>query len=280
MTFTTRFAPSPTGPLHLGHAYSALLAYDMARARSGRFLLRIEDTDTSRARDHWEDLIFQDLVWLGLRWELPVLRQSEHLPLYVARLDELARAGLVYPCSCRRSDIRAALSAPHEGMAPGIYPGTCRHRDMASRRPDDALRLNMARAARKAGMAEFVETGPARAGRHRLDPARLVGEIGDAVLARRGDGAVSYVLASVIDDSRQRITEVVRGEDLFQITFLQVLLQSLFGFDVPRYHHHRLIRDQAGKRLAKRDDARALAKYRAEGAGPADIRDMVGLPAA
>ena len=279
MTFTTRFAPSPTGPLHLGHAYSALLAHDMAAARNGRFLLRIEDTDTARSRAEWETQIYDDLTWLGLSWETPVLRQSEHLDAYNEYLMQLAARGLVYPCSCTRRDIRNALSAPQEGVVQdaGTYPGTCRNRDMKSRQPGDALRLNMARAVAGLDLRQFIETGPRRTGRHRLDRHRLISEIGDAVLGRKEIETVSYVLASVVDEAGQNITDVVRGEDLYQITFLQVLLQQLLNLPTPRYHHHRLIRDNEGKRLAKRDDATAIAKYRAEGATPHDIRVLVGL---
>lgn len=279
MNFRTRFAPSPTGPLHLGHAYSALLAHDMARAEGGAYLLRIEDTDTDRARPEWEAQIYDDLGWLGLSWDGPVLRQSEHLGRYAASLGQLDARGLIYPCSCTRGDIRAALSAPQEGVptAP-IYPGTCRNRSMASRRPGDALRLNMARAV--SGLAElpgFVETGPAHAGRHVLSPDRMVHETGDPVLGRKELETASYVLSAVVDDAEQQISHVIRGEDLFQTTFLQVLLQALLNLPTPTYHHHRLIRDEAGKRLAKRDDARAIRKYRDAGASPDDIRAMVGL---
>jgi glutamyl-Q tRNA(Asp) synthetase len=280
--FVTRFAPSPTGPLHLGHAYSALLAHDMARAAGGRFLLRIEDTDRSRARPEWEQLILEDLAWLGLTWEHPLLRQSDHLPRYDALLSDLATRGLVFPCSCTRADIRAALSAPQEGVpnTEGPYPGTCRNRNMASRTDADALRLNMAAALAVPDLLNtlgFDEGGPAHRGFHRLCAGQLSGEIGDAVLGRKDISTVSYVLATVADDAAQGITDVIRGEDLFAITPLQVLLQGLLGLPTPRYFHHHLIRDDAGKRLAKRDDARALAKYRAEGATPADIRRMVGL---
>ncbi|MCL6281950.1 tRNA glutamyl-Q(34) synthetase GluQRS [Ruegeria sp. 2012CJ41-6] len=279
MTFTTRFAPSPTGPLHLGHACSALLAHDMACAAGGRFVLRIEDTDTSRARPQWEELIYKDLAWLGLTWEEPVLRQSDQLELYHEALTQLAQRGLIFPCSCRRRDIRAALSAPQEGakLAPGIYPGTCRNRPMSDRKPGDALRLNMGAAVQSLDMPGFTELGAAHAGQHQLDPDRLIIEIGDAVLGRIELETVSYVLASVVDDAAQGITCIIRGKDLFQITFLQVLLQGLLNLPTPDYHHHHLIRDDQGKRLAKRDDARAIAKYRAEGATPQDIRQMVGL---
>lgn len=280
MTFTTRFAPSPTGPLHLGHAFSALLAHDMARARKGRFLLRIEDTDTTRARSRWEAQIYHDLHWLGLAWEIPVLRQSEHLKRYDDALLHLAELGLIYPCSCKRSDIRAALSAPQEGAPlPPVYPGTCRSRPMNSRRPGDALRLDMRRALDRlsAPLPAFTETGPARTGIHTLDPTRLLQATGDAVLGRKEIETVSYVLAAVIDDAMQQISHVIRGQDLFATTFLQTLLQSLLDLPTPTYHHHRLIRGDSGKRLAKRDDARAISTYRANGVDPKRIRAMVGL---
>lgn len=278
-TFTTRFAPSPTGPLHLGHAYSALLAHDMARAAGGRFLLRMEDTDLERSRPEYEAGIVEDLTWLGLTWDGPIHRQSEHIAAYNARLEPLAARGLLYPCSCTRSDIRAALSAPQEGVAHNVYPGTCRGRPMASRLPGDALRLDLA-AALEALAGEdlgFTETGPAHAGRHRVEPDTALRDIGDVVLSRKGEDIVAYFLASAFDDADQRISHVIRGEDLFAFTPVQVILQRLLNLPTPVYHHHRLIRDEAGKRLAKRDDARALAKFRAEGASPQDIRRMVGL---
>ena len=278
----TRFAPSPTGPLHLGHAYSAILAHDMARDQGGEFLLRIEDTDTDRARPEWEALIFEDLAWLGLDWPTPVLRQSEHLDRYQVSLDLLSDQGLVYPCSCSRADIRAALSAPQEGAETGEapYPGTCRHRTMASRRPGDALRLNLGRAIERLateGLGQFTDSGPIHPGTHPLDANHLQSTAGDFVLGRKGIGTVSYVLAAVIDDAGQGISDVIRGADLFEITFQQVLLQRLLRLPTPRYHHHRLIRDENGKRLAKRNDARAIRTYREDGASPKDIRRLVGL---
>jgi glutamyl-Q tRNA(Asp) synthetase len=278
VTFTTRFAPSPTGPLHLGHAYSALLAFDMARTAGGRFLLRIEDTDTTRARPHWEAQIYDDLHWLGLTWETPVLRQSEHLHRYHHSLNQLEAQGLLYPCSCKRSDIRAALSAPHEGSLTGPYPGTCRGRPMSDRRPGDALRLDMARALdRLPRLPGFDETGPGLGGHHTLDPTLIRQSTGDAVLGRKEIETVSYVLAAAIDDAAQNITHVIRGADLFATTFLQILLQSLLDLPTPTYHHHKLIRDETGKRLAKRDDARAIATYRAKGTTAPEIRALVGL---
>lgn len=280
MAFVTRFAPSPTGPLHLGHAYSAILAHDMARAAGGRFLLRMEDTDLERSRPEWDALIQEDLRWLGLAWDGPIHRQAEHIAQYNDQLEAIDGRGLLYPCSCTRSDIRAALSAPQEGVAFNVYPGTCRNRTMESRKPGDALRLNLSGALEQLAARDltFIETGPARPGRHRIDPEQALGQIGDVVLSRKGEDIVAYFLASAFDDADQGVTEVIRGEDLFDFTPVQVILQHLFGLPTPAYHHHRLIRDDAGKRLAKRDDARAISKYRAEGATPADIRRLVGLP--
>ncbi|MCF7700506.1 tRNA glutamyl-Q(34) synthetase GluQRS [Loktanella sp. M215] len=266
----TRFAPSPTGPLHLGHAYSAMLAHDMARDAGGTFLLRIEDIDQSRARPAWEVQITEDLTWLGLTWPTPVMRQSDRLAAYATALDTLWNRGLLYPCTCNRRDILAAASAPQEGAAMGpdgvIYPGTCRHNPRSGPRPSDrALRLDM-----KLALQTTVKSDSS---------ADLVSTIGDVVLARR-DMGTSYHLSVVIDDAAQHITDVVRGADLLEATPIHVLLQHLLGLPTPTYHHHRLIRDAAGKRLAKRDDARAIATYRAEGATPTDIRQMVGLPLA
>lgn len=280
MAFVTRFAPSPTGPLHLGHSYSAILAHDMARAEGGRFLLRMEDTDLERSKPEYDALIQEDLRWLGLTWDGPIHRQSEHITSYNTRLESLERKGLLYPCSCTRSDIRSALAAPQEGVAFNVYPGTCRHRTMASRRPGDALRLNLAVALDVLSGADlsFAETGPAHAGHHEIDPQQAMDQIGDVVLSRKGEDIVAYFLAAALDDADHGVTHVIRGEDLFDFTPVQVILQHLFGLPVPIYHHHRLIRDDQGKRLAKRDDARALSKYRAEGATLADIRRMVGLP--
>jgi glutamyl-Q tRNA(Asp) synthetase len=282
LNFTTRFAPSPTGPLHLGHAYSALLAHDMARAAEGTFLLRIEDIDQSRARASWEKQIYQDLAWLGLSWPEPVMRQSERLPRYRAALDQLSAMGLTYPCRCNRADIEAAAGAPQEGVPQfgpdgRIYPGTCRARAMADTGANDVIRLNMQKALQASELRSFQETGTAQEGIHALDPDQLLTAVGDIILVRRSMGS-SYHLSVVVDDADQGITHAVRGEDLFEATQIHVLLQALLGLPTPVYHHHTLIRDEGGKRLAKRDDARAIAKYRAEGASPQDIRGMVGLP--
>ena len=256
----TRFAPSPTGPLHLGHAYSAMLAYDMAQKAGGTFLLRIEDIDQTRARAVWEQQIYDDLTWLGLTWPAPVMRQSDRIPVYQDGLVSLWNKGVLYPCTCSRKDIQDAASAPQEGapmIGPDgiIYPGVCRHEHPRSGEiPQGVLRMDMGMVAPK-----------------------YATEIGDVVLARR-DMGTSYHLSVVMDDAAQNVTDVVRGADLKDATPIHNVLQSLLGLPVPRYHHHRLIRDDAGKRLAKRDDARALSKYRTEGATPNDIRRLVGLP--
>lgn len=272
----TRFAPSPTGPLHLGHAYSALLAHDMAREAGGRFLLRIEDIDTNRSRAEWEDQIYDDLAWLGISWEEPLLRQSSNRAAYDAALAKLAP--LTFACVCNRADIRAALSAPQEqdhGPDGIIYPGTCRK----AGHPYEgaAVRIDMARAAAQAPPNFTYEEYMMDPGEKRIATGLLPGSVGDVVLARRDTGMAAYHLAVVVDDAAQGITDVVRGADLADATQIHVLLQHLLGLKVPRYHHHRLIRDDAGKRLAKRDDARAIRTYRDDGATPADIRALVGL---
>lgn len=286
MAEVTRFAPSPTGPLHLGHAYSALLAQDMARATGGRFLLRIEDIDRQRSKPVWEAQMLDDLRWLGISWDAPPMRQSDRLGAHAATLDLLWARGLLYPCDCSRRDIDLALGAPQEG-APHhgpdgpVYPGTCRQR--ATRRgprpTDRHLRLDLAAAL--GGLPDplvFHECGPDHAGMITTRHRDYLERIGDVVLARR-DFGTSYHLAVVVDDAAQGVTLVTRGADLFEATAIHVLLQRLLDLPRPAYHHHRLIRDDQGKRLAKRDDARALTKFRAEGATPADIRRLVGLPA-
>lgn len=276
--FVTRFAPSPTGPLHLGHAYSALLAHDMARAAGGTFHLRIDDLDRTRARPEWEAQIYDDLAWLGLDWPLPTLRQSTRLPRYRAALETLWDIGLLYPCICTRSDIRAAATAPQEG-APAhgpdgvIYPGTCRPAAPPGgpMPADAALRLDMARALAR------LDTSPSyREKDETITPRDMAGAVGDVVLARR-DMAASYHLAVVLDDADQAVTHVIRGEDLQEATQIHVLLQRLLDLPTPAYHHHRLIRDETGRRLAKRDDARAIATYRGDGATPHDIRALLGI---
>ena len=281
MTFITRFAPSPTGHLHLGHAYSALLAFDMAQLAQGRFLLRIEDTDQERSKAAYESQIYSDLEWLGISWETPVLRQSQNMPAYDTALDTLADMGLLYPCSCTRGDIRRATSAPQEGaplLGPDglIYPGTCRHRKWSGRTDKDAVRLDMQKAVDTlTALPSYVETG--LHSQINVTRSHLINEVGDIVLARRDTKTAAYHLSVVVDDAAQDVTHVIRGEDLAIATPIHVLLQALLKLPTPTYHHHRLIRDETGKRLAKRDDARAIRTYRSEGATPQDIRRMVEL---
>ncbi|MGB0660150.1 MAG: tRNA glutamyl-Q(34) synthetase GluQRS [Mangrovicoccus sp.] len=278
----TRFAPSPTGPLHLGHAFSALTAQDLARRLGGEFLLRIEDIDRSRARSEWEAQIFDDLRWLGLSWPEPVMRQSERLGIYHAALEKLWEQGLLYPCTCRRRDIQEALSAPQEGaplMGPDglVYPGICREKPVRSgHMPENIpLRLDIAAALSALGDPEITwqEIGD-QITPSRLSPDQMRSQIGDVILARR-DMGTSYHLSVVLDDADQAITHVVRGADLAEATPIHRLLQGLLNLPEPLYLHHRLIRDETGKRLAKRDDARALTLYRAAGQSPLEIRQAV-----
>jgi glutamyl-Q tRNA(Asp) synthetase len=280
----TRFAPSPTGHLHLGHAYAALFAWHTATDEGGRFLLRIEDIDAGRVRADFEAALLDDLAWLGLDWPTPVRRQSEHFDDYRAALDRLAARNLLYPCFCTRADIRAEIeragAAPHATShgpdgAP-LYPGTCRALDaglqaerIASGTPH-ALRLDVARASALAGPLRWHD--------------RVQGEIaarpaifGDVVLARRETPA-SYHLAVTLDDHLQGVTLVTRGEDLFEATHVHRLLQALLGLDMPDYHHHRLLLDDSGKRFAKRDRAVGLKDLRARGATPAEVRALAGFP--
>ena len=272
----TRFAPSPTGPLHLGHAYSALTVWRVAADLGGTALLRIEDFDSQRCNPAFEQAIYDNLGWLGLDWPLPVRRASDHIADYEAVLGSLAARGLIYPCSCSRGDIRSAGGQP--GWDGVVYPGTCRHRSLSQARPGDALRLDLAKA-----LAEihtpltFTETGPLHPGTHQVDATDLLTQSGDPVLKRKGTGDPAYHLVVTHDDAAQEITHVVRGADLWRATFLHRVLQELMGWPTPVYHHHDLIRDEAGKRLAKIDASKALAAYRAEGTTPAGIRALVGL---
>lgn len=268
----SRFAPSPTGRLHLGHAWSALRAHDLARAAGGRFLLRIEDIDPTRCRPDHVAGIFEDLRWLGIDWDGDPAFQSQRLPLYRAALDQLAAAGLVYPCFCTRSriaaEIAASASAPHGPDGP-LYPGICRALAPAERAAriaagvPHAWRLDVAKAGARAGPLAWHD---ARAGEVAATPALH----GDVVLARK-DAPTSYHLAVTIDDAAQGVTDVVRGEDLFAATHVHRLLQALLGLPTPRYHHHRLLTDERGERLAKRAGSPTLALMRADGADPAAL---------
>ncbi len=287
---TERFAPSPNGLLHLGHAFSALTASDAAREVRGRFLLRIEDIDRTRARPEYEAAIHEDLRWLGLSWPEPVLRQSNRFPAYRAALHSLSARGLLYPCACTRRDIAAALDAPQEGAhgpegPDGFpYPGTCREAPPDPSLPA-ALRLDMRAAIRALGgpaairalSFEELDEGPnGETGLQRLSPDWLVGTCGDVILARK-DIETSYHLSVVVDDAHQEVSHVTRGRDLFSATPLQRLLQALLGLPTPRYRHHRLIRDASGRRLAKRDRDAGIRELREEGVTPAQIRARLGL---
>jgi glutamyl-Q tRNA(Asp) synthetase len=261
----TRFAPSPTGRLHLGHAYSALMAHDFAREREGSFLLRIEDIDPGRVRAEFVDGILEDLLWLGLEWDADMVYQSERLDLYAAALARLQGQGLVYPCFCTRADIAASVAAPHGPEGP-LYPGTCR--DLAA--PDlsrpHAWRLDVARAVALTGPLRWTNDGATV----RAAPETL----GDVVLARK-DAPASYHLAVTVDDAEQSVTDVVRGLDLFASTHVHRLLQALLELQVPLYHHHALLADAEGGRLAKRHGAPTLADLRAGGMDPAALVDSL-----
>lgn len=279
---TTRFAPSPTGRLHLGHAYAALMAWKAARQTpGGRFLVRIEDIDSTRCRQEFEAGIFEDLQWLGLSWEEPVRRQSEHLGEYAGLADTLTRRGFLYPCFCTRKDIQreieAAGGAPQGPEGP-LYPGTCRHLDPEERQrridsgESHALRLDLAVALSQLNDQPALAWQDEWKGPQTAHPAQL----GDVVLVRKDIGT-SYHLAVVWDDAVQGVNLVTRGEDLFAATHLHRLLQALLGLPCPHYAHHGLIRDSDGLRLAKRDGARSLAELRSQGWSPEQVRKAVGL---
>ena len=276
----TRFAPSPTGLLHLGHAFAAMTAAKMGE----RFLVRIEDIDAGRCRPQFETAILEDLDWLGLAFERPVLRQSQRLLAYRAALDDLAARALVYPCFCTRKEIAEeiarALEAPHGPDGP-IYPGTCRalSSDERARRVAAgeayALRLDVGKAAREIGAPFFEERGVGpngETGRIRVDPLLY----GDVVLARK-EMPAAYHLAVVVDDAFQGVTLVTRGNDLFASTSVQRLLQALLGLPAPTYAHHRLILDEHGKKFSKRDRAITLRALRETGVTPQEIRARLGL---
>ena len=278
MTFRTRFAPSPTGPLHLGHAYSALYGHRLAEAKNGLWLLRIDDLDHSRSKPEWTQQIFDDLRWLGLAWPEPVRFQSQETASYQTALDALARAKLIYPCCCNRADIAQAAAAPQEGVPEfgpdgRIYPGTCRQRSLSQAGAGDALRLNMRKAVKALQKPmTYEEFGTQLSERITLKPEALIAQVGDVVLRRKDQGA-AYHLAVVIDDDAQNITDVVRGADLSAATQIHVVLQQLLNIQTPRYHHHALIRDETGKRLAKRSDSEALSTLRKAGYSAQNITE-------
>ena len=284
-----RFAPSPNGYLHLGHAYSALLNFDFARAAAGRLLLRIEDIDPARCRPEFEAAIFEDLAWLGIAWETPVRRQSEHFGEYQDALEKLAAQGLIYPSFESRAEI-AELVAERQAVTPWprdpdgapIYPGAAKSLSSAARDrliesgAPYALRLDMAKACLRAGELDWIEQGSGPDDQKGLVLARPEAW-GDLVLARK-ETPTSYHLSVVIDDASQGVTEVVRGQDLFWSTSVHRLLQALLGLPQPSYHHHRLLLDGSGRKLSKSTRATGLRELRAQGVPPREIRRLAGLP--
>jgi glutamyl-Q tRNA(Asp) synthetase len=274
-TLTTRFAPSPTGFLHLGHAYSALIGWHAAREVGGKFLLRIEDIDVGRCREEFLKAISEDLAWLGLDWDVPVRRQSAHFDDYRAALARLTDAGLIYPCFCTRRDIAAEVAradaAPHGEDGP-LYPGICRHLSEADRTrriaagDSFALRLDVAKARARTGALSWQD-------QERGTIAAAPESFGDVVLARK-DVPTSYHLAVTVDDALQGVTLVTRGVDLFASTHIHRLLQALLDLPVPRYRHHALLTDPNGKRYAKRDKALTLRSLREAGHTPDEVRAM------
>lgn len=284
MSVVTRFAPSPSGLLHLGHAYSALRAHDFAREMGGRFLLRIEDIDFNRCKPAFEPLILEDLEWLGISWEEPVRRQSQHIADYEEVVSQLDRMGLIYPCFCTRKEILAEIErsggAPHGKEGP-VYPGTCRPLELEERQQrieggqSYALRLDLDACLERVEMDSLgwndIEQGPQRPDRMTWD------EIGDVVLVRKDIGT-SYHIAVVCDDALQGVSHVVRGLDLLDSTPIHRLLQALLELPHPEYLHHSLIRDEQGKRLAKRDESFSLVSMRDQGITPAEIRQRLQLP--
>jgi glutamyl-Q tRNA(Asp) synthetase len=282
-----RFAPSPNGPLHLGHALSALTGLDMARRASGRFLVRIEDIDVTRCREEHVSGIFEDLAWLGVPWEEPVLRQSQHFAVYVEAAQWLEAQGLLYPCFASRSEIEAAAApgaVDPDGAAlyPGLHKGLGRDEIESRMRNGErfALRIDMDRALAK--VTERLAGAPLTFTEIGHDGVAKVIEAkpelwGDAVIVRK-DVPASYHLAVVVDDARQAITHVTRGRDLYAATDLHRLLQVLLGLPEPRYHHHRLLTDADGRKLAKSARDTGLGELRASGTSAAEVRSMVGLP--
>jgi glutamyl-Q tRNA(Asp) synthetase len=284
-----RFAPSPNGYLHLGHAFSALLNFDLARRAGGRFLLRIEDIDAVRCRPEFEAAIYEDLGWLGIAWETPVRRQSDHLAEYRDALETLSSQGLVYPGFESRAEI-ARLAAEREAAAPWprdpdgapLYPGAARLLSPEQRAQGlqsgtaYALRLDMAAARRRAGDLGWIEAGEGPKGETGPVGARPEAW-GDVILARK-ETPTSYHLSVVVDDALQGVTEVVRGRDLFWSTSVHRLLQALLGLPQPAYRHHDLILDSEGRKLSKSTAATGLRELRAAGVTPAEIRRRIGLP--
>jgi glutamyl-Q tRNA(Asp) synthetase len=277
-----RFAPSPNGYLHLGHAYSAWKNYDFARRNGGRFLLRIEDIDIGRARPEFEAAIFEDLAWLGIEWERPVRRQSDHFSDYAMALEKLAQNALIYPCTCSRGDIKAAVKDnpnwPRDPDGSPLYPGTCREPtarrgQILSGKPV-AQRIDMSAAiGMLQGPLGWCEFGEATSSRFvSAQPSAW----GDAVIGRK-DVPGSYHIAVVVDDALQGVTDVIRGMDLFESTSLHRLLQEWLDLPAPNYRHHKLIEDEAGRKLSKSIGSVSLRELRAQGVTPDQIRRRLGL---
>jgi glutamyl-Q tRNA(Asp) synthetase len=284
-----RFAPSPNGYLHLGHAFSALLNFGLAREAGGRFLLRIEDIDPTRCKVEYEDAIYEDLAWLGIAWEKKVRRQSEHLDDYCKAIEQLSSEGLIYPSFESRAEIARLVTVreadgpwPRDPDGAPLYPGQARELSARERArlieggAPYALRLDMAKAIARAGpliWCERGEGGDGEDGKVAATPEAW----GDVIMARR-ETPTSYHLSVVVDDALQGVTEVVRGSDLFHATSVHRLLQQLLGLPEPAYRHHRLIRDEAGRKLAKSTRATGLRELRSQGLTAPDIRRLLGLP--
>ena len=272
-----RTAPSPTGDIHLGHVYSALTAYRNAKANNGFFKLRIEDIDITRCKIEYENVIIKNLTWLGLKWDEKIMRQRTRYKSYNLAIDKLMKEDLLYPCSCSRTDVKKALSAPHiEDTSSLVYPGTCKK--VKPNKGVKALRLNIDKAIKKLGNDKlyFYETGITVGNSHEkrsISNETLKKKFGDLVVARKDIGT-SYNLSVIIDDSAQEVTHVTRGIDLLDVTPIQVLLQRILGLQTPTYHHHKLICDDDGKKLSKRSSSQSISNLIREGFSSSEVIEM------
>ena len=272
-----RTAPSPTGDIHLGHVYSALTAYRNAKANNGVFKLRIEDIDITRCKIEYENVIIKNLTWLGLKWDEKIMRQRTRYKSYNLAIDKLMKEDLLYPCSCSRTDVKKALSAPHiEDTSSLVYPGTCKK--VKPNKGVKALRLNIYKAIKKLGNDKlyFYETGITVGNSHEkrsISNETLKKKFGDLVVARKDIGT-SYNLSVIIDDSAQEVTHVTRGIDLLDVTPIQVLLQRILGLQTPTYHHHKLICDDDGKKLSKRSSSQSISNLIQEGFSSSEVIEM------
>ena len=272
-----RTAPSPTGDIHLGHVYSALTAYRNAKANNGVFKLRIEDIDITRCKIEYENAIIKNLTWLGLKWDEKIMRQRNRYKSYNLAIDQLLKEDLLYPCSCSRTDVKKALSAPHiEDTSSLVYPGTCKK--VKPNKGVKALRLNIDKAIKKLGNDKlyFYETGITVGNSHEkrsISNETLKKKFGDLVVVRQDIGT-SYNLSVIIDDSAQEVTHVTRGIDLLDVTPIQVLLQRILGLQTPTYHHHKLICDDDGKKLSKRSSSQSISNLIREGFSSSEVIEM------